>query len=195
MVKDLTYREEIFRKIAHVGAGAVGIPVCLWVEHTYGMGAVKGLLLIALLGSLVFDYFRNELNLKLYLLPFLQRKREIKHLHAATLALIATLISLEFFQREVVIAALLMFFLGDAAAALVGKKFGRLRLGNKSLEGSMAMLIVCLAVGWSMLPFWPALAMAVAATFVELVVDVIDDSLVIILLSGFVGDILLRLLA
>lgn len=194
MVRDLTYREEVKRKIAHVSSGLIGVPFGLWIERAYGLDALMGVLFVALLIALVFDYFRNEFGVTIHLLKFLQRKREIRHLHAATLTLMATLISLIFFPRDVVLAALFMFFLGDAVAALVGKKWGRIKIGNKSLEGSVAMLIVCLFVGWSLLPFWPALAMAFTATFVEGIVDVLDDSLVIILVAGFVGHVVLALL-
>lgn len=195
MVKDLTYGEEVLRKILHVFMGIVSIGIGLWVEKTYGMDAVKGILLVALLFSLAIDYARNELRLNIYILPFLQRKREIGHLHAITHALMGALIALQFFDRDVVIAALAMFFFGDAAAALVGKKFGSWKLvGRKSLQGSVAMFVVSFVVGWLVVPVPVAFAMATAATSSEALVNVIDDSLVIIVFAGFVGDVLLSVL-
>ncbi len=61
--------------------------------------------------------------------------------------------------------------LGDAAAALVGKSIGRVRIlgGKKSVEGSAACFLVC-AGACSALGFRPAAAAAaaLAATVVEL---------------------------
>jgi len=191
---DLTYREEILRKCTHVLAGVVGIPLALWIEATYGTAALQGTLLVVLMLSIFGDYLRNEVGVNVFYFRFLQRKRELKHLHAVTLALIAIIIALQFFQRDVVLASLLMFVFGDAAAAVVGKGFGRIRIRKKSVEGSLAMLVISLAVGWVLLPFWVALAMALAATLAEAAVEVMDDSLVILLFSSFVGDVLLRIL-
>ncbi|MBI4145122.1 hypothetical protein HY493_02845 [Candidatus Woesearchaeota archaeon] len=195
MVKDLTYGEEVLRKILHMFTGIVSIGIGLWIEQAYGMAAVKGILLVALLFSLAIDYARNELGLNIYILPFLQRKREVGHLHAITHALMGALIALQFFNREVVIAALAMFFFGDAAAALIGKRFGTVKLvGKKSLQGSAAMFVVSALVGWLIVPMPIAFAMAAAATFSEALVNIIDDSLVIIVFAGFVGDVLLSVL-
>lgn len=74
-------------------------------------------------------------------------------------------------RAEVVTAALLCLALGDAAAALAGKAWGRHRLPGsvKSFEGSAACLLVCLACGLAAgLGVLPAAAAALAATAVEL---------------------------
>lgn len=72
---------------------------------------------------------------------------------------------------RVVTAALLGLALGDAAAALAGKAFGRHRVlgGAKSLEGSLACLCVCLGSALAAgLPLSAAVAGALAATLAEL---------------------------
>ena len=74
-------------------------------------------------------------------------------------------------RPRVVTAALLCLALGDAAAALAGKAWGRHRfLGSaKSVEGSLACLLVCLGVGWTAgLGPLPAAGAALAATLVEM---------------------------
>ncbi len=60
---------------------------------------------------------------------------------------------------------------GDAAAALVGKAFGKTKIagGPKSWEGSLACLAVCYAAAVAVgVPAGPALASAIVATLVEL---------------------------
>jgi dolichol kinase len=48
---------------------------------------------------------------------------------------------------DIVLAALGYLAVGDAAASLVGKTWGVTRVGDKSLEGSLACFIACWAVG------------------------------------------------
>ena len=74
-------------------------------------------------------------------------------------------------RPRVVTAALLSLALGDAAAALAGKAWGRHRLPGsaKSVEGSLACLLVCLGAGLAAgLGAVPAAGAALAATVVEL---------------------------
>ena len=64
---------------------------------------------------------------------------------------------------------------------------------KKSVSGSLSMFVVSLVIGIWLLPFGVGAAMAAAATLVEVMVEEIDDSLVIILFGGFVGHVLLLL--
>jgi dolichol kinase len=73
-------------------------------------------------------------------------------------------------RPQVVTAAVLCLALGDAAAALAGKAWGRHRFPGsaKSYEGSLACLLVCLGAGLaSGLGVVPAAGAALAATVVE----------------------------
>ena len=194
MVKDLSYKHEVYRKIVHITTGILTIGIGLWVERMYGIEIVKALLLVALLLSLFMEYFRMEMKFNVFILPFMQRKREIGKLHATTHTLIGALIAVAFFDRFVALAAIAMFFFGDAAAALVGRKFGKMKLWRKkSVSGSLSMFVVSLVIGIWLLPFGVGAAMAATATLVEIMVEEIDDSLVIILFGGFVGHVLLLL--
>jgi dolichol kinase len=74
-------------------------------------------------------------------------------------------------RSRVVSAALLCLALGDAAAALAGKAWGRHRWPGslKSFEGSLACVVVCLGAGLAAgLQPWPAAGAALAAALVEL---------------------------
>jgi dolichol kinase len=89
--------------------------------------------------------------------------------HTTTGSLAAMLIARG--DPVIVGAAIGSLAFGDAAAALVGKAFGRTKLfgGQKSLEGSLACFAACfaLAIGVGVRP-GAALASASAATAVEL---------------------------
>jgi dolichol kinase len=49
------------------------------------------------------------------------------------------------------------FIWGDAVAALVGQSMGKIRIGSKSLEGSIACLVLCLVFFLGIFPHLPFL--------------------------------------
>ncbi|MCR4634337.1 MAG: hypothetical protein K5648_09455 [Erysipelotrichaceae bacterium] len=56
-----------------------------------------------------------------------------------------------FDNKYTVLAALLMWGLGDASAALVGIPYGKHKIAHKSLEGTAAMFAVCFLAGLGIL--------------------------------------------
>lgn len=82
--------------------------------------------------------------------------------------------------------ALGYLIVGDAAAAVVGRGYGRLRLGRKSLEGSLACFACCAAVGALFLPMRAPVILggALVATVVEALPLPVDDNWSIPLLSA-----------
>ncbi len=93
-------------------------------------------------------------------------------------------------------AAILMTTIGDASAAIFGKRFGRTwipKLKDRAVEGCMAEFVVDLLIGFVFLNSYSwlvILVMAGTATIVETVVNKIDDNLLIPLFSGFNAQIL-----
>ena len=51
--------------------------------------------------------------------------------------------------------SLTLFILGDAVAALIGKSMGRIRVGEKTLEGTIACFLLCLCLGYLIFPYLP----------------------------------------
>ncbi len=94
---------------------------------------------------------------------------------------------------------LALFFLafGDSIAALVGMKFPLIKIGSKTLSGSLACFIMCLFVGL-ILNFEVNLKIiligAFTATIAELIPIKINDNFLIPVLSGcvmYLGSIIL----
>ena len=85
-------------------------------------------------------------------------------------------------------AALAMQIVGDAAAAMVGRRFGRRRFGAKSLEGSAACFAGCCAAGALFLPSQPLalVTAALVATVVEALPLGVDDNLSVPLVAALV---------
>ncbi|HOP07338.1 MAG TPA: hypothetical protein PLF13_08615 [candidate division Zixibacteria bacterium] len=101
------------------------------------------------------------------------------------------------FSKPVTIAALAFIIVGDTLAALIGRRYGRHKFWNKSLEGSTACLIGTIAVALVA----PDLALsvgitgAVVAAVVEALPLGVDDNVSVPLLSGLVMTLLERVMS
>ncbi|KAN0000822.1 hypothetical protein ACTFIZ_001272 [Dictyostelium cf. discoideum] len=93
-------------------------------------------------------------------------------------------------DRMNAVSSMLFLIIGDFTAALVGISYGRTKIGNKSLEGSIAMFSVCWLLSYitffnqnlgEHISFWGA----ISATLIELFnPSWIDDNLTIPILSA-----------
>ena len=116
----------------------------------------------------------------------------------ATYLVCASLAALLLYPPTVAALALLFHAWGDPAAAMVGSRFGRIRLPGlsgkhrqgKSLEGSLAFFAVALVVSAALWAagafdvFWPAALGALAAAMVELLRLPVDDNVSVPLAGG-----------
>jgi dolichol kinase len=167
----MSLRHEAMRKTWHMltllylaAYRVIGYPRVLWwlAGWTVFVAAVDvGRLYLPALNRFLFS-----------ILGTLSRPTEQKHASGMIHSALGVLLVVAVFgtQPRVVSAAIWCVAVGDAAAALVGKAYGRTKLvGKKSLEGSLgclaACLIACLAHGFSPLA---AGAAALAATLIEL---------------------------
>jgi len=108
------------------------------------------------------------------------REREQTQMTGTPFFVLGCTLSISLFVKEVAIASILFLILGDMTAALVGVSFGGeqvvVKLGRdrkKSVEGSLAMLIVCFIIGTTMfatvhLCEYAILVGAIVATLTEL---------------------------
>lgn len=120
------------------------------------------------------------------------KSREAARPVGTTYYLVASFLAFVFFASDVAIAALFFAAVGDAMAALVGERYGRMKLGTKSLEGTLAFFASALVVGyillWAGLHLgWPAVTLgAAAAALVELLPIPIDDNVTVPIVGAIV---------
>lgn len=187
-------RHELQRKSFHLAM--IVVPVWVWlVPHNQ---AVLGLIL-ATFATVAVDLLRlTDHRLRRFFLRLFRsliRPHEEEHLLGSTHYMIAALLSVVVFDRPIAIAALAFLVLGDAAAAIIGKRFGRPRYWGKSPHGSLACLGVCLALGmWLVADPRIALAGAVAATVAEAMPSPLDDNMRVPIFSGMVMQLMTRFL-
>ena len=104
----------------------------------------------------------------------------------ATYILIAVCLTVALFDKPIAVAALGFIIVGDTFAALIGRRFGKHRFGNKSIEGSVACLAGTLLVA-AFVPDMPAIigiTGAVVAAVAEALPWTIDDNISVPLISG-----------
>jgi len=118
------------------------------------------------------------------------KRKEGSRLTGTTYLLLSSLAVFLFFEKYVAVTSLFFLSIGDLMATVIGEKFGRRKVFNKSLEGSLACLASCLIIGVVVtrvstaiiLPV--AIAGAVSATIVEFLPIPIDDNFTMPLFSA-----------
>jgi dolichol kinase len=175
----VTLRSEFWRKAIHLSL--LALPV--WILSAPPFWLVRGLLLAFVL-FLVVDLGRLHWLafgswLQRWIGPSL-RPDETRRLTSAHYLTGLAWLFAWLLPRPVAAAALVIPIVGDAAAALVGRRFGRRRLDAKSLEGSVAYLLAGTLAGWGFLQS-DIVALGVAATLAacaEALTRRLDDNLV-----------------
>lgn len=146
-------KEEINRKLLHILA--VGYPVFIFygsewfsLSKEQVLWIVFAFLLLSLLIDLSRLFWGSFRLLFFNLFGSMMRTQEETQLTGATYIIagsfICSWISLsdDAFAASVFIS-LTLFILGDAAAALCGKGFGRVKVGDKTLEGAIGCFLLC----------------------------------------------------
>lgn len=120
-------------------------------------------------------------------------------LNGATWMCVSAALCAVLFPEPIAAAALIMLIIGDAAAAIVGRRFGNHRLPNsdKSWEGSVAFLLTAFlatlpltatvwlnSLGYAPLIFFQLGIGVVAATILEALTIPINDNLRVPLVAG-----------
>ena len=122
----------------------------------------------------------------------LLKESESSRVLGSTYMAAASLIVFLFFDKEIAILALMYIAVGDPLAGVVGKRYGRLKIGSKSVEGTLAFAVGAGGVGCALIaagldvPYWVALGGAGVGALVELLPSPVDDNLTVPTMSGVV---------
>jgi dolichol kinase len=179
---------EIRRKAFHLCGLAVPTAYYLLPQPT-GRTVLLALTIAALAVDVVRLHERRVRTFFFFLFGKIVRDHERFNLLGSTYVLLAALICSYAFDRPIAIASMAFLIVGDAAAAIVGRAIGRVRIFGKSLEGSLACFSACLLIAW-LYPGDPftwrmMLGGSLAATLFELFPIPLDDNMRISLSAGF----------
>lgn len=185
----ITYRQELVRKATHMGSLVFPLSYQFLGFNKQSMLAL--LIPLALLIILIdlsrlrrwrfWTGFAGRIGS-----PIMREHEKSGDFTGATYILIAFCCTIALYDKPIAVAALSFTIVGDTLAALVGRRFGRLRFGRKSLEGSLACLVGCGLVAWAVpgLPIYVGIVGAGVATIAESISLGIDDNVSMPVLSG-----------
>jgi dolichol kinase len=180
----------IARRVFHLTAGCV-FPVSAFIFHQ------RELVMAAIITFMVFMIveavrllFPSIIRPVMRWVGVLLKVDEVSRPTGATYVVVGTLVAFLLFDIRVAALALLFLAFGDPAAALVGRRFGRIKIWTKSLEGSLAFFITSMVVGAVVVaaggfaPLWIMPIGAAVAALVELAPLPVDDNLTVPTVSG-----------
>jgi len=188
MHNTLDLNQEIQRKLIHLSSSIIPILIAAYGKDTM----LPYLLLLAILFPLL-DYLRlNNFYLKfIYNKMFFNvtRNHEQRTITGASWVFIGAGLTLLIYTDIVSIISLLVMSISDSVAALFGMKFGKTKLFNKSLEGTMAFFAMTSIIVFTLSPlkFSINIIAIATATIVELLSGPkFNDNLMIPLFIGLI---------
>ena len=181
-------KREIDRKAVHILSAAIPLSAYYIPIQYYLILLWSGTFIF-----LFFDFFRRySLALEkifTFFAGFAMRKEE-EHkykLTGASWELIALSIMFTFYPKDPAVVSALLLHWSDALAALVGKKWGRIKWsGDHTLEGSLAFIISGLfifRIGFPQFSFLTAFIVVFITALAEGTLRYFDDNFVVPLLS------------
>jgi dolichol kinase len=186
---DISFGAELVRKGIHLFALVIPVGYSLVSFPVAMVGITVPALVSILIDVSRFHNWPLWRCLSKILTPII-RDHEVKGgFTGASYILTTSAITIAVFPKAIAIAAITFIIIGDTAAALVGRRWGRHRLiGRKSFEGSGACLLSLIAVSFLVpnLPWQVGIVGAVVATLAEAFSGRIDDNLSVPIASGLV---------
>lgn len=191
----IDYKSELLRKSIHLCS--LSIPVVYYfITKELALTVLISLLAFCLIVELGRFYIKPVRELFNKYFGFMLRKHEIdsqkKNLSGATYVILGAVLTVAIFPKVIVISAFTVLILGDIAAALLGRKFGKHKFLAKSLEGTLAFFITGIIIviftpkieGIALEYLIGIIAMAVGAIVENLSGGWLDDNLTIPLSVG-----------
>lgn len=190
----ISFLEECKRKLIHLSS--LWIPILyIYTEPQMMIKMIVSLTLIVVfidLGRHKFQYLAQVTNI-LFSNIIRSHEKNPYSLSGASNMLIGVSFSIIAFSKEIAILSIVILIICDMSSALIGRKFGRIKILDKSLEGSLAFLMSGLVVCYIFI-YYIQFSLSIKssfialffATFAELISKQIklDDNLVIPLVFG-----------
>jgi dolichol kinase len=182
----MVYRFEIIRKLIHFASALIAI------IYLFFFVKEKAILIIGFLTCFMITAELLRMNVSFIRNLFskvfgkLLRMHEYKKITASTWLFIGAFFTILFFPKEVAVISLLFMSVGDSCAALVGKKWGKIKIFDKTLEGSVAFLssAIFISLLYREIPYYSSFVGAFFATIAELLPLPLNDNLTIPLITG-----------
>ncbi len=193
---NIEYKAEVARKGIHFTSLSIPI-IYYFIDRDLALGILVPITFAFLIVDLLRYYHQPTATLFYKVFRFMLRRHEqdenSKRLNGATNVLIAATLCIIFFPKLIVLTAFSMLIVSDSMAALIGRRFGRKKFLQKSVEGSLAFFVSGVVVilftpkiEYSVTEYFIGIIAALVGTIVEAVSWKIDDNLSIPLSIGVV---------
>jgi dolichol kinase len=138
----MQYIKEIKRKAIHLSSLWIPI-VYLYTDKSLMLSLLIPLSIISLIIDLTRRYIGSLNKFINDIIGDLMRDDEktSASLSGATYLFMSSTLAIFIFAKEVAIFALLILMISDSFAALIGKRIGRIKILDKSLEGSISFAL------------------------------------------------------
>ena len=192
-----------FRKMYHVLAASLFPLAYLYPPFHLSVEETRKWLLFVSAGCFLLSFGLDLLRLRdhefnswfMGLFSEFIRRTETNKFNGSTFLCLAFYLVIFFFTRNIAITAMFFLSLGDAAAELGGKNFGRFKIFGKSFEGTLAFFLVAFLIAYLLFENWQiALVGALAGALVELLSFELDDNLTVPIGSAIALSLALGLL-
>ncbi len=185
---------KLLRKITHIITGTLIALSIIFLYDDNKEHITLALGVITLFGFSM-DFLRTaipQLNKFLTGKPFniLLYDDEKKGINSATLFFFSSLICVMFFGKISSVVGISVLTYADSLASIIGYKFGRIKINDKSLEGSITFFIVSFVICILFFPVWKVIIISLVVSVVELLSVNTDDNLTIPLTTVFLISIL-----
>lgn len=182
------------RKIFHL-LGGMGLLSLYFIFNRNTAFFVYGILIVIVLLVEIVRLNSPSLNNYIYThLGGVIRTNEEQKMTGTVPYILGVGFSFYAYSTPVAAAAICFLAFGDVAATTIGERFGKTKIGGKSLEGTAAFIVASLVVGFLLpvtglhLASWVMVLGALAAAGIELLPLALNDNLVIPILAGAVME-------
>jgi glycerol-3-phosphate acyltransferase PlsY len=189
-IEDATFKTHWWRVALRPCAVIFVILYLFWVQRTL-LVFVGSVALVFITVDIVRFILQQANELFTVRIKHFLKQGESRRFSSMTMFLVAAFIIILVFKKDIAMAALTFLIFGDIFSKLLGLGFGRHKLFEKTVEGSIAYLggvLICAFILYSSLhmPILMLLAGAVAATIAEFMPLGIDDNFTVGIVSGAV---------
>jgi len=150
-LENISYEQEVLRKGVHLMSLSIPL-IYIFVTREFALTILLPLTILAVLIDILAKY-DNFVRKYLYqyfgkMLRTHEKNSDILVLNGASWVLIAALATIFFFPKVIAVIAFMILIISDISAALIGRRFGKHKILDKSIEGTAAFIVSGFLVVW-----------------------------------------------
>lgn len=150
-LENISYEQEVLRKGIHLMSLSIPL-IYIFVTREFALMILLPMTIIAVLIDILAKY-DNFVRKYLYqyfgkMLRNHEKNSDILVLNGASWVLIAALATIFFFPKVIAVISFMILIVSDISAALIGRRFGKHKILDKSIEGTAAFILSGFLIVW-----------------------------------------------